>query len=112
MQLIFAYRLLYHQFWFFFVKGGIGGCDYDGGSGFDGASGYDGVDGCDYDGDSGYDGAGGCVFFSLFHTLRVVQFNAVMTIDNKIITRMSYIVCINAAYCLICSLRILFLKIY
>ena len=55
------------------------------------------------------------MFFSLFHTFTEVHFNAVMTIENKITTinsKTSYILCINAPHYLICSLLILFLKIY
>ena len=54
------------------------------------------------------------VVFSLFHILTEVYFHPAITIDNKkaIKTqRTSDIECINAVHCLICSLRILFLKI-
>ena len=54
------------------------------------------------------------VVFSLFHILTEVYFHPAITIDNKITIktqRTSDIECINAVHCLICSLRILFLKI-
>ena len=54
------------------------------------------------------------VVFSLFHILTEVYFHPAITIDNKITIktqRTSDIECINAVHCLICSLRITFLKI-
>ena len=54
------------------------------------------------------------VVFSLFHILTEVYFHPAITIDNKITIKTqktSDIECINAVHCLICSLRILFLKI-
>ena len=53
------------------------------------------------------------VVFSLFHIFTEVYFHPAITIDDKIIIktqRTSDIECINAVHCLICSLRILFLK--
>ena len=109
-------------FFFFFYDSGSDYdcvCGYDSGSGYDGAGGYDSGSASGYDGGcgsdigSGYDGAGGC-FFSLFHILTEVYFHPAITIDNKITIktqRTSDIECINVVHCLICSLRILFLKI-